>query len=67
MRIQRLSCLESGNYCLLDLAPKMLLTQYTLNYVFMFQEMAPLQNTLNCHSDHKLVSFLSSNDLQKPL
>lgn len=32
---------------LLDQAPKMLLTQYTLNYVFMFQEMAPLENTLN--------------------
>lgn len=32
---------------LLDQAPKMLLTQYTLNYIFMFQEMAPLENTLN--------------------
>lgn len=32
---------------LLDQAPKLLLTQYTLNYMFMFQEMAPLEKTLN--------------------
>ena len=32
---------------LLEQAPKMLLTQYIFNYIFMFQEMAPLENTLN--------------------
>lgn len=32
---------------LLDQAPKMLLTQYTLNYMFMFQEIVPLEKALN--------------------
>ena len=38
---------EKLQLLLLDQAPKMLLTQYTLNYVFMLQEMAPVENTLN--------------------
>lgn len=41
---------------LLDQAPKMLLTQYNLNYIFMFQEMASLENTLDWPSDHKHMS-----------
>lgn len=41
---------------LLHQAPKMLLMQYTSNYKFMFQEMAPLENTLNWPSDHKPMS-----------
>lgn len=32
---------------LLDQASEMLLTQYTLNYMFMFQKIGPLEKTLN--------------------
>lgn len=38
---------EKLQLLLLDQSPEMLLIQYTLNYIFMFQEMTPLENTLN--------------------